>query len=47
MCNCGKKLKLVGKPTGHVSETKAILKKIWETSKLQEKPISVIKINKT
>lgn len=42
MCNCG----YTPKPKGHITQAKAIIRKIWEKSQLEEKPVTVKKINK-
>jgi hypothetical protein len=43
MCNCNR----TEKPKGYITQAKTIVKKIWEKSQLQEKPVTVTKINKT
>ena len=42
MCQCNKNKK----PKGTITETKTILRKMWENTQLQEKPTTVTKINK-
>lgn len=41
-CGCNKKAE-TKKP---VSKTKTVLRKIWEKSQIEDKPVSVKKINK-
>jgi hypothetical protein len=42
MCNCNK----TQKPKGYITEAKTIVRKIWEKSQTEEKPVTVTKINK-
>ncbi len=43
MCQCN----TTAKPKGYITQAKTIVRKIWEKSQLQEKPVTVTKINKT
>ena len=43
MCQCNK----TAKPKGYITQAKTIVRKIWENSQLDEKPVTVTKINKT
>lgn len=48
-CGCGNKPREV-KPKGFITQAKVIIRKTWEASQntqLQEKPVTVTKINKT
>jgi hypothetical protein len=44
MCNCNKPNP---KPKGYITQAKTIVRKIWEKSQIEEKPVTVTKINKT
>lgn len=43
MCQCNTN----PKPKGHITRAKTIARKIWENTQIQEKPVTVTKINKT
>lgn len=43
MCGCNKKVK---RPTKKESTTKTVLRKIWEKSQTEQKPLIVKEINK-
>jgi hypothetical protein len=42
MCQCNK----TTKPRGYITQAKAVIRKVWEKSQLEEKPVTVTKINK-
>jgi len=44
MCGCGK---IVERPKGYITQAKVIIRKVWENTQIQEKPVTVKKINKT
>jgi hypothetical protein len=42
MCNCNK----TTKSKGYITQAKVVIRKMWEKSQLEEKPVTVTKINK-
>lgn len=44
MCNCNG---LITKPKDYISQTRVLVRKIWEKSQFEEKPTVIKKINKT
>lgn len=44
MCNCNK---VISKPKNYISQTRVIIRQLWETTKMEKKSITVKKINKT
>lgn len=44
MCNCGKDIL---KSKNYISQTRVIIRQLWENTKLEKKSITVKKINKT
>lgn len=43
MCNCNN----VSKQKDYITHTKVIIRQMWEKTKMEEKPATVKKINKT
>lgn len=44
MCGCNKN---TIKPKGYITQAKVIIRQMWEKTNIEEKPITVKKINKT
>lgn len=46
MCGCTG-VRPEEKPKGYITKAKIIIRKVWETTQNEEKPVTVKKINKT
>jgi len=44
MCQCGSNV--TPKPKGYITQAQTVIRKIWEKSQTEEKPVTITKINK-